>query len=487
MTRHSLLVLAALAAPAGLLAQQRPSPQAATDSGARVVINGFVLDSMSNLPLTGATVVIAGTTRQATTDAAGRFHFTLDTVPDAVYTLGFFHPTLDSLGITPPTRRVEARRGTPAFVELAVPSMQTIVRFVCPDSTVAENGGVVMGVVRDAATDAPMAGVRVVVLWTGLSFATGSVLKVPKAVSVVTSADGAYKACGAPPGSSVSAQAHGKTASSGWIQVEVPNGGVALRDFLIGTPPPVVARAPAADTGGKAAPPAPLGSAVLVGTVHGTNGTPLEGAQVLLLGTPLGTRTDQSGRFRLAGLPAGTQSVEVREIGYGPRRFAVDLSPHRQASLAAVLDERATVLKAIEVTAQRGSDIPGFEQRRKTGMGTYITEQDIQRRQPISFTDIFRAQPGVQVTWDGSEYVIQMTRAASTGMNCPVQWYIDGSPFLASGSDMDGVLDPNQIVGIEIYKGPSETPVQYQGSDGGACGTVVVWTKRGRPGKKPSQ
>jgi hypothetical protein len=486
MPRLSLVLLATLAAPLALAAQQghppaAPPPAAApapADTGAAgpVVINGFVLDSMSNLPLSGATVVMVGTTHQATTDAGGRFHFVLDTVPDGVYTLGFFHPTLDSLGITPPTQRVEARRGSPVFVQLAVPSMRTILRFVCPDSTVAAGNGVVMGVVRDAATDAPLASARVVVMWTGLSFSTGEALKVPKAVSALTSQDGSYKACGVPTGGSVSAQAHGKTANSGWIQIDVPLGGVALRDFLIGTRPPVVART---DTGGPPPPPAPLGTAVLVGTVHGTNGKPLPAAQVMLLGTRLITRTNEDGKFRLTGLPAGTQSVEVREIGYGPRRFAVDLLPAKETRLAAVLDERATVLKAIEVTARKGSNLPGFESRRKMGMGTYLTETDIKERQPIAFTDIFRGLPGVQVMWDGSEYLIQMSRASNTGMQCPVQWYIDGAPFMASGSDMDAVLQPDQIVGIEVYKGPSETPPQFQGADGGNCGTIVVWTKRG--------
>jgi hypothetical protein len=157
----------------------------------------------------------------------------------------------------------------------------------------------------------------------------------------------------------------------------------------------------------------------------------------------------------------------------------VDLLPAKETRLAAVLDERATVLKAIEVTARKGSNLPGFESRRKMGMGTYLTETDIKERQPIAFTDIFRGLPGVQVMWDGSEYLIQMSRASNTGMQCPVQWYIDGAPFMASGSDMDAVLQPDQIVGIEVYKGPSETPPQFQGTDGGNCGTIVVWTKRG--------
>ena len=194
--------------------------------------------------------------------------------------------------------------------------------------------------------------------------------------------------------------------------MNVPEGGIGMRDFLIGTrPPAAVAARQAADTGRKA--PQPLGSAILTGTVTATNGQPLEGAQILLLGTELGSRTDQSGAFRLGGLPGGTQSIEVRQIGYAPRRYAVDLAPHKESKITAVLEERAVVLEAVEVAAKKGSGIPGFDQRKKNGFGTYITRDDIEKRGAIRTTDLFRTIPGVQVQWNGSGYTVQMSRSSA--------------------------------------------------------------------------
>lgn len=484
-----LLALALLAAlPPALAAQgvARPRPAAtppAADSTGHTIVTGFVIDSMSNLPLSGATVVLSGTTASARTDDGGRFHFVLDSLPDGVYTIGFFHPTLDSLGITPPTRQVAVRRGATAFIELAVPSMTTIVHAICPDSALTQGQGLVLGAVRDAATDAPLSGARVVLMWTGLNVGNTAVVKVPKAMSVLTGTDGFYRACGIPVDTRVTAQARDGKRQSGWIEVKVPSGGLSLRNFLLGTP--AVAAAPTApgDTGARAvaatpAAPAPLGTAVLVGTVASTAGKPLEGAQVLLLGTRLAARTDERGAFRLAGLPAGTQSVEIREIGYSPRRFAVDLTPHRESRLRAVLDERAQVLEAIEVRARKGSGIPGFDERQKRGLGTYVTRADIEKRGSINTTDLFRTLPGVQVVWDGSEYVVQMARSTTVGYSCPVQYYIDGTPFLASSTeDLDNLLRPDDIQAIEIYKSAAETPIEFQGTDGGPCGTIVIWTK----------
>lgn len=463
---------------------KRPSAASPSDTGQgapakhATVVSGFVLDSMTNQPLVGAIVLLSGSSRSVTTDAGGRFRFELDTLTEGSYTIGFFHPTLDSLGITPPTRTIEVHRGTQNFVELAVPSMRTITYSLCPDTALTDGRGLVTGIVRDAATDKPLDSVRVVLMWTGMSVGNTSVVKVPKAVSVLTDNEGSYHACGVPTGTRVTAQARTNTQRSGWIEVSVPDGGIAMRNFLIGTrPPPTVAARTAADTGARAAP-QPLGTAVLTGTIAATNGQPLQGAQILLLGTQLGARSDEAGAFRLSGLPGGTQSIEVRQIGYAPRRYAVDLSPHRASTLSVVLEERAVVLEAVEVAGKKGSGIPGFDARQKRGFGSFITRDDIEKRGAIRTTDLFRTIPGVQVNWNGSGYTVQMSRA-STGY-CPVQYYIDGSPFLASpDDDMDSIVQPQDIQAIEVYKGATETPAEFQGSGGAACGTIVIWTRRG--------
>lgn len=470
------------AAAAGLPAAASPSDTgesagAGGGGAARTVISGFVLDSMTNQPLAGAVVLLSGSSTSVTTDAGGRFRFELDSATSGTYTIGFFHPSLDSLGVTPPPRQIQVRAGGENFVELAVPSARTISYALCPDTSLTDGRGLVAGTVRDAADDQPLDSVRVVLMWTGMSVGNSSVTKVPRAVSVLTDERGTYHACGVPVGIRVTAQARTKTQRSGWIEVSVPEAGIGTRNFLIGTRPPrAVAARQSADTGARTA--APLGTAVLSGMVTATNGTPLEGAQILLLGTNLGGRSDHAGKFRLGGLPGGTQSIEVRQIGYAPRRYAVDLAPDKVSEVNPVLEERAVVLEAVEVAGKKGSGIPDFDRRRKSGFGTYITRDDIEKRGAIRTTDLFRTIPGVQVLWNGSGYAIQMSRSASG--YCPVQYYIDGSPFLSTGGDdMDQIVQPQDIQAIEVYKGPTETPAEFQGGGSAACGTIVIWTRRG--------
>jgi hypothetical protein len=233
----------------------------------------------------------------------------------------------------------------------------------------------------------------------------------------------------------------------------------------------LVAAAPAQGTTGAA--PKPLGTAQLSGTVLGADGKPLEGAQVYLVGTAVGARADSRGVFRLTGLPAGTQTVEVRLLSYAPKRYTVDLSPAREMRLAAVMDTRTQVLGEVRVEGKPKSDIPGFDDRAKRGLGTFLNREQIEQRQSVLTTDLFRTIPGLTVGFDGTNYVVQSSR----GTGCQVQWYLDGSPYDNSQNDLDQFLRPDDIEAVEVYKSPSEVPVQYQGRNG-SCGTILVWTKR---------
>ena len=68
-----------------------------------------------------------------------------------------------------------------------------------------------------------------------------------------------------------------------------------------------------------------LPSGVVEGrVVDAGDGRPLVGAQVVF-GDSLAVRTDSEGRFRFAGLRAGTRRFMVRSIGYGPLRSRVRL------------------------------------------------------------------------------------------------------------------------------------------------------------------
>jgi hypothetical protein len=446
-------------------------PKRAAAPEGHPTLSGIVYDSLHDEPVRGATVIVAGTTRQTVTDSNGMYRFDVDSLPEGVATVGFFMASMDSMGITPPVRQIGIHHGESALLDLGVPSMRTVLRVICRDSA-SEGKGLMIGVVRNADTDVPLVGALVVVMWTEMNIGTSSLTKLPKAVHTTVGPRGDYRLCGLPNGVALRAQARLGTKASGWIDVTMPPGGVIQRDFLVGERVIAAARTDSA-AGGTTVARKPLGTAKLNGTVVGADGKPLEGAQVYLVGAAVGARADSRGAFHLSGLPSGTQTVEVRQLSYAPKRYTVDLSPSREGRLTAVMDAKAQVLGTVTVEGKQTSDIPGFDARAKRGLGTFLNHDEIEKRQSVLTTDLFRTIPGLTVGFDGTNYVVQSAR----GSGCQVQWYLDGSPFDNSDNSLDQMIRPDDIEAVEVYKSPSEVPVQFQGQNG-SCGTILVWTKR---------
>jgi hypothetical protein len=68
---------------------------------------------------------------------------------------------------------------------------------------------------------------------------------------------------------------------------------------------------------------------------------------------------------------------------------------------------------------------------------------------------------------------------------CYLSIYVDGvrvwAPGQAEPPNVDQVASIVSLEAIEIYRGPSETPIMYQNT-GSACGTVLLWTRTGEKG-----
>ncbi|MGQ0814582.1 MAG: carboxypeptidase regulatory-like domain-containing protein, partial [Gemmatimonadota bacterium] len=110
----------------------------------RGAIRGIIYDSINNAALARALVYLSGTAHSAVTDSAGRFE--IRDVPTGKHTIAFSHASFDSLPAWPPGRTVDVEADSEATVQLAVPSVASLVARVCPD---APNAGVIVGQVLD--------------------------------------------------------------------------------------------------------------------------------------------------------------------------------------------------------------------------------------------------------------------------------------------------------------------------------------------------
>lgn len=479
LTRWCAVAVLSWGGGAGAAVAQSTSQPASPANGE---IQGIVYDSLlTKGPLGGATVYVVGSTITAATDARGRF--TLAGVPDGDQTITFAHPKFDSAGVQAPQVHVHVAAPNKARVAIATPMGATLVRGSCP-GTRAEQTGLLLGVVRDVDSGSSLPGARVVSRWFEMTIdKTGPHYETIE-VSTVADPAGVFRLCGVPADIPVLVRATSDRQQSGRVEVYFNGSDVAFRDFAISladTAARVVPDSMLEGTSDSNAVVVPRGTATLRGTVTDQNGRPLADVTIGLLDRPRSVRSDAEGHFTLAGVPAGTQTLELRAIGFAPARRVVVLRSGASAERAVSLDRAAQTLASVRVLGDRSGSRTrsGFGDRRRRGLGHFIDADEVRRRGGIYLGDVLRAVPGVVPMYTTGGRIFTM-RSTSSGDRCSPTYFLDGMRWYPL--DNNPILELERFIplpdldAVEVYSSSGTTPVQFDGGNG--CGSVVFWTKR---------
>ena len=124
-------------AAGGVLGAQSQSVAGGAPEGL-AALQGYIVDSLHNRSLAGATVTIDGTPRTTVTAANG--HYRIDSVPPGVRRVFFSHPVLDTVGIRMATRPLSFVAGEMTTIDLAIPSSGQIVSLLCPAAVLRARG-----------------------------------------------------------------------------------------------------------------------------------------------------------------------------------------------------------------------------------------------------------------------------------------------------------------------------------------------------------
>jgi hypothetical protein len=475
----AIVVTASLCCAGASAAQSTPAAAGAT-------ISGVVYDSLAKAPLAGADVQLVAADNPAqlgptaTSDASG--HYALTNVPDGRYKLGFFHPVLDSIGVDVPLRDVTVAGNKSVRADLAIPSPGRIRAAVCgKTAAAADQGALVLGIVRDAGDGSPVAGVSVTGEWMEIAIDKGGMFRRMPTRTATTGDNGWFALCNVPSGGTMSLSASKGADSTDRIEVDVPAEGFLRHELYIGSSR-VVASAPAPAKAGDSSAVKQTrihyGNGHLTGTViAAATGKPLPGAQVSIVGGPKAS-ANESGEFNLTDAPMGTRMLEVRALGYYPERRRVDVV-NGATPVRIVLTTFRAMLDTVRIRARRLADVhdSGFEQRKRSGMGKYLTADDIAKRGSVFTSGIFRSIPGLRVLPTEGGDSIQMRGIFQGADWCTPDFYIDGKyMFTYDAEDLDASLLPKDIAAIEVYT-ESNAPPQFSRGLAGGCGSVVIWTK----------
>src|SRR6266545_3844438 len=129
----------------------------------------------------------------------------------------------------------------------------------------------------------------------------------------------------------------------------------------------------------------------LSGVVLDPKKQPLGGANVILVGVPLGAATDMGGGYTILNVPAGTYTVKVSLIGYAPTAVqGLAIPADRTTRLDVTLTESAVEMKEIVVRAKR----PIVELGLTSNVAT-ITREQISKLPVQELQQIVDLQAGV--------------------------------------------------------------------------------------------
>jgi hypothetical protein len=109
------------------------------------------------------------------------------------------------------------------------------------------------------------------------------------------------------------------------------------------------------------------------------------------------------------------------------------------------------------------------------GNGRFFTAAELDRRNTTRLTDVLRMVPGLRIETRGFTNSVRMR-----GSRCAPLVWLDNQPLYAGEIDLDS-FDARSFDGVEVYSGASSVPVEFQGNQrmSSACGTIVLWSKRG--------
>src|SRR3989442_8727693 len=224
---------------------------------------------------------------------------------------------------------------------------------------------------------------------------------------------------------------------------------------------------------------AQLGAQQPTGTIRGhvTDAAqqPLSAATVAVGSRATLTQTD--GRFVLTGVPAGTDSVRARMLGYAPAVQAVTVAGGDTVVVDFALNAQAVGLSVVVVTgygAQRAGDI--------TGAVTQVSSAEFNTGRIVTPQQLIQGKvAGVQVVDNnepGGGLFIRIRGATSVNACSDPLYVIDGMPVtsvLSAGRESLNFLNPEDIESITVLKDASAAAIYGANA---ANGVVLITTKK---------
>ena len=209
------------------------------------------------------------------------------------------------------------------------------------------------------------------------------------------------------------------------------------------------------------------------------NGNPLAGANVIIVGTSIGTAADGNGKYKIANVNAGDYIVKAAYIGYLESIDSLSIVGDKNIELDFNLNYTTIEGKEVIVTAQAKGQMDAINKQLNAKSIVNIVSSDrIQELPDANAAETVARVPGVTIKREGGEGNKVIIRGLSPKYNSIT---VDGTKLAATDTD-DRSTDLSMISqymldGIEVTKaGTPDLDADVLG------GTVDFKLKRAAPG-----
>ena len=210
----------------------------------------------------------------------------------------------------------------------------------------------------------------------------------------------------------------------------------------------------------------------ITGVVSDSSGTPVAGARLSVDGLSLATSSGQTGRYTLSNIPAGTQTVRARLLGFRVQQAQATVIAGQTATLNFTLNVAPAELERVVVSTGYGEQVKA----NVTGASEVVAGEEITKRPVANITKGLQGfMPGVTVQdfggRPGGDGATVRIRGAGTLGNNGALIIVDG---VVGEINNLSALD---IESVSVLKDAASAAIYGARA---ANGVVIIKTRRGR-------
>lgn len=185
-------------------------------------------------------------------------------------------------------------------------------------------------------------------------------------------------------------------------------------------------------------------------------GETLVGANIIIVGTSLGTASDIEGKYLISSIPEGKHIIKVSYIGYEPQQTEVEIKDNQHIQINFELNVVSVAAQEIVITAQAsGQNAAINKQLSSDNIVNVVSSARIQELPDANAAESIGRLPGISLIRSGGEATKIVIRGVSPEFN---QITINGVPIPSNetggggrGVDMR-MISSSSLNAIEVYK-----------------------------------